>query len=329
LFDYVNSLVGRTPVRVAITNGDWLIVFEDPANAFTGTEPTSADAINYYGSRADILKNAGEVFASLNYDMMVPLGRPIETGELLAHIAPASVTHTMRAARITYTDTQTGLGVVPTMHLVPELLLFRADGGWLRVFANVAFALPHAPDALANHLAELEDAQTQLLDAVVAALGAMPPLLTLEDAFANGWLGVQVPAVQSLGNGSHLAILGSHSHFILPSGAYSGCPFHGAAGAIEHDAFLGFLVPKPSSQHVTHFGDQSSHHCAHRTMRQLRAQQIAEHNRQNFAPRETVEDGPFCKLWGFEHHLCCQTCAFCNVCSQSIGNQMPCITAPA
>jgi len=327
LFDYVNSLAGRLPVRVAITNGDWLIVFEDPANAFAGTVPVSPDDISYYGSRADILKKAAVVFASLNYDTMVPFGRAIEAGEILARIAPANVTHAMRAVRITYTDHSTGLDVVPAMHLVPELLLFDADGGWLRVFASAAPQLPHAPEGLAGHLAELEAAHTQLMADVTAALGAPTTLTTLEEAYADGWLGVQARTVQRIDEETYLAILGTHSHFVIAASTYTGCPFHAAAGAIAHNAYMDVLVAKPSSQHVTHFGDQSPNHCAHRTMRQLRSQQIAAHNRQNFAPRAEVEDGPFCKLWGFERYLCCQTCAFRNVCSHSIGPQMPCVDA--
>jgi hypothetical protein len=328
LFDYVNSLAGPIPVRVAMTNGDWLIVFEDPANAFKGADPVSPDSIRVYGSLADILKNANEVFASLNYDALVPLGRAIEAGEILGLIDRQTVTHAMRAVRITYTDTQTGLGVVPNMHLVPELLLFRSDGGWLRVFANVALQLPHAPDALPNHLSALDTAHTDLLAVVTAALGKAPPLVNLEDAYGDGWLGVQVPAVRQIDRATYLAILGTHTHFVVPSDAHTGCPFHRSAGAIEQGAYLGFIVPKPSSQHVTHFGDQSPHHCAHRTMRQLRERQVADHNRQNFRPREPVEDGPFCKLWAFEHQLCCQTCAFRNVCTQSIGLLMPCVQDP-
>jgi hypothetical protein len=329
LFDYVNSLVGPVPVRVAITNGDWLIVFEDPANAFKGTEPVSPDTVSFYGSRDDILKNANRVFALLNYDALAPLGRAVEVGQLLGVINPQTVSHVMRAARITYTDIQTGLGVVPTMHLVPELLLFRSDGGWLRVFANVAFPFPHLPAALSDHLAEMNAAHETLLGAVTAALGVEPPLITLEDAYTNGWLGVGARAVRQIERETHLAILGTHTHFVVAGDAHTNCPFHRAAGAMAQNAFLGFVIAKPSSQHMTHFGDQSPHHCAHRSVRQLREQQVADHNRQNFAPRGSVEDGPFCKLWAFEHYLCCQTCAFRNICTHSIGPLMPCVQEPA
>lgn len=325
LFDYVNSLTGPVPVRVVITNGDWLILFEDSVNAFKGAETVSPDRIKVYESRADILKNANEVFGLLNYDALVPLGRPIEASEILGAIDPQTVTHAMRALRVTYVDIETGLGVVPTIHLVPELLLFRADGGWLRVFANIVFQLPHAPEALPAHLSDVNAAHGDLLNAVAAALGNVPPLVAVEDAYNALWLGTQARSVQRLDGAMYLTVLGSQTHFIIPAAAHSGCPFHSAAGAIAENAYLGFIIAKPSSTHVTHFGDRSPQHCAHRAMRQLREQQIAQHNRRNFPPRGQVEDGAFCKLWVFEHHLCCQKCVFRDVCAQSIGPQMPCI----
>lgn len=323
LYDYINSLAD-VPVRVAMTNGEWLIVFEEPRNAFVGADPVLPDAISYYSSRDEILKNAGKVFQSLNYDSMVPFGRALEVGELMGLVQAARVKEVMHAARITYVDTETGVGVVPTLHLVPELLLFLGDGGWVRVFTNAAFKLPHNPAELSQHLTEVADAQGALLQSVSAALGRALPLVPLIDRYNSSWLGVHVAGVARLDNRTHLVALGTSTHFVVSSDAHDGCPFHRAAGAAAANAALDVIIAKPSSQHVTHFGDQSPNHCAHRMMRQVREKQIADHNREAFQPRGTLEDGPFCKLWGFEHYLCCHKCAFNAVCFQSVGGAAPC-----
>jgi hypothetical protein len=87
---------------------------------------------------------------------------------------------------------------------------------------------------------------------------------------------------------------------------------------------LGITISGPSALHVTSFGDGTHNHCAHRAVRQLKEAQIDHTNRERFGPRGSVEDGPFCKVWAFEHFLCCQTCAFQNVCKQSIVRLLPC-----
>jgi len=324
LHDYIKSLPGVLPVKVAMTNGEWLIVFEEPQNAFVGTDPVSPDAISYYSCRNEILKNAGKVFQSLNYDTMVPFGRALEVGELIGLVAAARVKEVMHAARVTYEDTETGVGVVPTLHLVPELLLFLDDGGWVRVFLNAAFKLPHNPAELPQHLDEFADAQGALLQAVSQALGHAFPLVPLVDRYNSAWMGVHVAGAARLDRRTHLVVLGTSTHFVVSSNTHDGCAFHGAAGAQAINAALDVIIAKPSSQHVTHFGDQSPNHCAHRTMRQIREKQIAEHNRETFQPRGALEDGPFCKLWGFEHYLCCQKCAFNAVCFQSVRQVAPC-----
>ena len=325
LFDYVMSLPAA-PVKVAMTNGNWLIVFENPSDAFQGQGPASPELISVYETRDAILQNAADVYAALNYDAMVPFGRPAEIGELLGLIAPADIAAAMRALLVTYTDTPTGLEVVPTIHLVPEMVLIRRDGGWFRLRANTSIAIPHDPKALPSHLMQIGAEHSLLSDSLAQVLGRAPPLIALEDSYRDEWLGTRVPAVLQLDKQTSLVILGTHTHFVTDPDAHQACPFHSAARATAENCFIGVMIARPSSVHVTHFGDQSVHHCAHRTMRQIRETQVTERNRENFGPRGSVEDGPFCKLWGFEHFLCCQTCAFRNVCKQSIAPLMPCRT---
>jgi hypothetical protein len=327
LVDYIRSL-HATPIRVVMTDGNWLIVFEDPVNAFIDAGAVSASGISIYENRDTIRHAASVVFESLNYNRMVPFGRPLEAAQIPVVIGPADITHAMRAVLVTYVSTPTGLEVVPTVHMVPEMLLHRKEGGWFRVRRNEKFRLPHEAREMPNHLGDISAAHERLSNDVCAAIGRPLTFITVEESYANSWLGTCTPGVLSVSAESFLIVTGAHTHFVIAPDDHRGCPFHGSGAATAAAAGLGFTIAGPSAHHTTSFGDGTAHHCAHRTMRQLKEAQVNDTNRDRFAPRGSVEDGPFCKIWAFERFLCCQTCAFREICKQSIARSMPCRVQP-
>jgi len=65
LQDYVRSIhakMQRTPRRVMLTNGDWLILFLEPEDAFCNNEPPNPDHILVFHNRSDIEKHYTDLF---------------------------------------------------------------------------------------------------------------------------------------------------------------------------------------------------------------------------------------------------------------------------
>lgn len=230
----------------------------------------------------------------------------------------------MHALTVTYNSVHTGLRAVPSLYVVPELILFRKLGGWLRVRSRESFLLPHKPSEMSKHLADVRSEQRHLFDEVARLLGHTPPLRSVADSYSDGWLGTQVKPVVSTGSQASLAVLGSATHFILEANEYRGCGFHSAANAAAAGAAIEAHILAPSAQHVANFGDHNPFHCAHRTMRHIREAEVSAMNRSNFSSRNEVEDGVFCKVWRFERYLCCKACVFRDACHTSLRVGTPC-----
>lgn len=110
LRDYVCSVkdqVGFGPRRVVITNGDWLILFRNPADAFLPEGQCKSDNICVYGNGNALVECAHELFGLLEChtvreDVVI---RAIESaGELLFHVRPGDIDRVMHGLRLEYIE---------------------------------------------------------------------------------------------------------------------------------------------------------------------------------------------------------------------------------
>src|SRR5262249_19842422 len=159
----------------------------------------------------------------------------------------------MRAAKITSVTTPNGLGVVPTIHLVAELLLVHKSGAWTRVQDDVALRLPHRSQQLSDHLRDSVSRHELLYSLTCEALQLQVPLLCSSDGFADRMAGRAVAAVQKIESEAqssvYLALLGAESHFLKPSATYAGCKYHSGSAAAAESIGIGLLIAGPSSEH--------------------------------------------------------------------------------
>ena len=311
------------PERLVITNGTWLIVFTDLGNAFGGTEAPAGSKICLYETPDHLLDNAREVFDLLDYHKLIALNRPILVAELPAHFAPDEFQFGISALHIFYADTPAGREAMPTINVIPEVILRHRSTGWIRVTSDRRERLPHNSKYLGQYLEDVKNAQDALITQLAAILGRPVPLLPLSEHYARGFH-LELPGLRRISTEQFLAVTGNEANFLNEVADFDGCRYHFLDLAAADGAAASNAPPGVSTSPRTHFGSGTALHCSHRAVQALKSVRIGADNRQRFAPRDGAEDGPFCKLWGFETFLCCRRCVFQPVCDQAVGASMPC-----
>lgn len=74
LRDYVRTSFERTnhiPKRVVMTNGDWLVVFTDPEEAFISDRPVDSNKILIWANRNEIEQRHVEIFRVVEHSVVV------------------------------------------------------------------------------------------------------------------------------------------------------------------------------------------------------------------------------------------------------------------
>jgi hypothetical protein len=93
---------------VCITNGDWLIIFADPRNAFIADGPVDQDQIYIYESFREVNRRSDEVFSFLEYYSLARDLPEFVPGDLPSLLRGCSSASTMHAVRLTTTRPRMG-----------------------------------------------------------------------------------------------------------------------------------------------------------------------------------------------------------------------------
>jgi hypothetical protein len=328
LSEYINITYKNTrviPARAVITNGDWLIIFEDVKNAFIDRQPNVIpDQIIVIEKRDEIEKSAKVIFRSLDYYSLVPNAHPIFPSELRAIVKPEDIIYALRALEVNYSETPTANDPVPNINITPVLMLRLISGGFIRVNARESDRMPHKIDFMERHFVDIADIHDKLYKEVCDSLSCNVQIQTSNFQYLDTEVYRELPGLQAYNSWKYLLVTGDTTHFIIKNTNYDQCPFHSADIAARLNCLNQDVPHGPSVSIRTHLSVGTTSCCVHRHVHEVKRIQVNEINRERFSPRTEVEDGPFCRLWGFEKFLCCKCCAFQNVCSISIGNAMPC-----
>ena len=123
-----------------------------------------------------------------------------------------------------------------------------------------------------------------------------------------------------------ILITGIESHFLRKEPTVAGCPFHDWQKTLmaseQHPAVAPVVIP--STDQRAFFVTPGSHHCAHRQVYMAKSSQITATNRHHCGSRSGGDHAAFCEIWPFEHHLCCRTCVFEDVCTKASVFHLPC-----
>ena len=330
LRDYVRSVQIRTadlPKRVMITNGDWLVVFLNPANCFMDEGQCAPSKILVFTNREEIEQRFNEIFNYLEYHQVLGSAPPLTTSELTFHtdIDASQINQAIYGLHLWYFE-KPGYKPAPGIKVAPVVFLRNRYGAWIRVESpSTEYELSHSYSDLNQHLDEVKQAAQRLLFEINARLQTSLNLRSLDEHHMNEEDLALLPGVQELGQDEFLVVTGDKTHYLMPAPSVPECPYHDWS-ACKRDGVPsnpGPLLHRSVSPR-SFFISGELHHCAHRDVSGAKASPIIATNRARCGPHSRWEGQAFCKIWRFEQCLCCRTCVFEEVCTKVPVFQLPC-----
>lgn len=318
LRDYVRNLQSQSRhlvSKVAISSGQWLVIFTDTRNTFIDDGTIDPNFILVFKIDQYVVAS-DDIFKQLAYDTLVKsIPSPLRPTQLSAYIAASDVRRAFHGIVVTWqaSGSDAVLDRFPQIIVNPALVLERADGELLHVTDSQLGHefVPTDSDKLEAHFASVRGKAAQLLGSASAALGA-----TLVASDIDVFRGF--PSTPTRGSSSGLVpepipervnflwrfpgsprefllVTGTAPHFLVDKPSFPSCIGHDwiacstAGYAHGTDAVLSSsIAPK------AYFTSGSAQHCAHRTIHDRRTD--------------------WCYVGGFETFLCCKACVFQSAC---------------
>jgi hypothetical protein len=329
LTDYVVSIrdaTGSVPVRVVITNGEWLVIFLDPNDAFVQSKAPDPNRIIVLKGDQDVRDRRNEIFLQLEHQFVLGKAPHFTPGELPFHVSPDVLDRASYGLRLKYIPKQKVYEPSPVIHVAPVVFLRSRFQSWCRIEVPPKdFELPHRTEDLQAHLQEVEQASTHLLDDINHRLGLVLPIYSLDEHYSDEICFPAHPGVVELGLDEYLLMTGSATHYLRLAPSVPNCPYHDWLSS-RHDGVAS--NPSPimvrSIEPRAFFISGEQHHCAHRDVASAKSTPITAENRQRCGSRSGKNGQAFCEIFRFEQYLCCRTCVFESVCTSAPAFALPC-----
>lgn len=337
LRDYVLSVFEHTqifPVRVAITDGDWLVIFEDPRDAFGDDGKQDTRYIHVFADSSEIIARYDSVFRLLDQRVVSRCSTEMAPGAIAGAIAPEKVVRLFHGLRLGYANYEdVGSQLIPTISVMPTILLRSETGSWIHVARRQdVHQLPYEYAELGAHLQRVHTAAQTLLGRVHQQLGRELAPTPLEELYADEIAFKDMPAVAEVpGVPNHFRIVtGELTHFLLAEPTVPNCPYHDFAKSTELNRQVGPLpiLNRSVERPRTYFTDKQPHHCCHEDVDAAKHVNLTEENASRSGLRSGRENDVFCEIAPFEEYLCCRTCCFQRICTASQVLRLPCISLP-
>lgn len=327
LRDYVVNLRTQSDhlvTRVAISSGQWIVIFTDPESAFVSAETVPSHTILVFKSD-EFVAESDQLYGHLSQDQLaLVVPSPLRPSQLLAYVSANTVRSLFRALWVRWEESGSDrFTTFPTILLYPMLLVERTDGALLEVGARSASPLivPADPSEIARHVKDMEGQSDSLLAMVISQLGCsfVPSEATLFVGFKStplrgelGGLRVQANTEKRLlvrprhdKANEFLMVTGKVAHFITIASGFEHCIGHDWGDCKRAGVQVGtHPVTHASAFDRAYFGSGAVHHCSH--------QEIHDKRRTH------------CHLAAFETFFCCRTCAFHDSCWPNSVSTLPC-----
>ena len=320
---------GKFPVRAAITDGNWLVVFENPQDSFNVDGARDDRYIHVFTNRADVEDRYDQVFRLLDQRFVSRLATEVPPGAIAGVIAPERVVRLLHGMRLRYATSETVGRLVPTITVLPTILLRSDAGSWLSVARREdAHFIPYRYDELQNHLQEVQADAQRLLERVQQQLGKELQPSTLEEHYTDGEAFDGMPGVEELQHESdHFRIVtGQSTHYLLAQPTVPDCPHHDYGRSVELHCQAGDfpIINRSIETPRAYYVNTQLHHCCHEDVDAAKHVLISEENESRCGVRSGRKGDAFCEIAPFEEFLCCRTCCFQEVCTSTQVLRLPC-----
>jgi hypothetical protein len=138
--DYARSVAAKVamPKRVVMTNGEWIVVFLDPTDAFSQDGTKSSRRILVFPTVDQVEARYAELYGALEYSRVTGSLEPIESAKLFFFIRPEEVSRLVHGLRVRYIETPPAIELdapSPMIKVVPLLFVGTRSNGWVVVGA--------------------------------------------------------------------------------------------------------------------------------------------------------------------------------------------------
>jgi hypothetical protein len=334
LVTYVQTLKkqsGALVGKVAISSGQWLVIFTDPLDAFI--TPTDVNARNILVLEIDhYVAQSDQIYGQLSHSQLsdhIPF--PLRPSQITTYAPAKTIRHAFHALVVRWesSGSPTLLDTFPRILLYPAIVIERSDAKLL-VFAEGSLGhtvVPAKVEDLLEHRDEVKLSSERLHGELNSRLGqaqnisplsafrGFPPILL------RGSVSSLVPKdapdkpsyVKIIDErpGEFVIVTGEHTHFLLVDSEFPHCPGHDwmACHAMGKQVHAPAVI-NSSVDPKSYFVSGSAHHCAHIDIHDLRAEK--------------------CFIAPFETYLCCKACVFQPICWPATEvRPLPCVVAAA
>jgi hypothetical protein len=310
LMDYAKRLgeskVGA-PLRMAIMNGEWVIVFLNPRKTLIEKQ-IEANDILVVADMADALSQAQQLYANLSFRELSGT-LPVQHFVNFSRLIPDGGAELEASFAV---EIETGdLGRRPLMQLSESVAVRLANGAWVRF--NDGSKDPRIlrdDEEIADDMKDISNRAVGLFSKIAARRRLrLIEASSYEEQQTNALVFPSTQLLTHEGKGRYVWYLGKESAPFLSPTDYEGCPYH------DHDAADAEGMGQPddpirkrSIQPPVYFPNGSSYHCAHRKAHVLRQQ------------RE-------CPIFYMEEQLCCRACSLKERCWPEGVAELPCVEA--
>ena len=255
----------------------------------------------------------------------------ITVAELGFHVTGEHVIGAMHGLRLKYITHPGMYDPSPIIELAPLVFLQSRYGSWLTVEngKNRPITMPHRYDDLPKQLQEVKQEAQDLLARINKLLGVNLIPKKLRQHYQSEKAFDLLKGIRnrdsSANYNDYWVVTGENEHFLKPDPSLTNCLHHDWKNSDK----IGLAQPRlvsiqrRSISPKSFFVNQEKHHCSHRDVHVQKSSQITPLIRRNIG-RSGKDSGPFCEIWGFEEHLCCRTCVFEEVCTDSPAFNLPC-----
>lgn len=323
----VNEKASKPPRRVAITNGDWLIIFLDPEDAFLRANaiPDPDGIVVFENYRALVEDEAGALFRHLEYWAVSNRPRSVRAGEVVFYLTGEQVDRAMHGIRLRYGSEPRNYRDPPAIWVAPVLFLRSSSGTWLVIDEPPAeYRLPEKYSDLKRHLTAVQAAAKRLLAQVAIALDSCPRLSSLSEHYDDKQSFAALHGVTEEAPDRYIVATGQETHYLLPRPSVSKCPYHDWFRSIKENVASSSHLVERSTSPRSFFVSGELHHCSHREVEDAKWSRITYANSSRCGSRSGSDNEAFCEIWRYETHLCCRTCVFEEVCTRAEIFHLPC-----
>ncbi len=299
---------GEAPCRVAITNGEWFIIFLNPESALIGMSP-SADEILVFQSLDEVANRADEFCESLEYANLshqIPIQHPADLPKF------ASPSETVRAALAIELCFNNIGNIQPSMAVRIYAQVRTSKSVWIKFrkdYEPPYEIMPGKQEAFSDRIKMLQQLAFELVADLRkhAVVDLMTPAeaerVAADDGFTSPWHSSTLYASPT--PELHYLTLGDEAFYITSRDKFDACSFHSYGPCMSGgNAATPQAILRQSKTPPVYFASGSQFHCAHKSVH---------------SAREKI-----CVLKSFESHMCCQRCSFLTRCWPTGTDELPC-----